>query len=143
MKMWNELENVDMVDDIMEFHKTFCPDQIELFPQEPNNKIKLLRTRLIDEEVNTELLPALKSGNLVQIADGIADSIVVLIGTAIAYGIPLKEVWRAVHKSNMAKLIDGKVIRREDGKILKPDGWTPPNIGKILYDKQLEYAGTD
>lgn len=142
--MWNELENVDMVDDIMEFHKTFCPDQIELFPQEPNNKIKLLRTRLIDEEVNTELLPALKSGNLVQIADGIADSIVVLIGTAIAYGIPLKEVWKAVHKSNMAKAQpDGTVLRREDGKILKPDDWKAPDIGKILYDKQLEFAGTD
>jgi predicted HAD superfamily Cof-like phosphohydrolase len=34
----------------------------------------------------------------------------------------------------MAKLVDGKPIRREDGKILKPEGWTPPDIKKILYE---------
>lgn len=122
---------VDMVDDIMEFHKTFCKDQINLKPMTP--EIAKLRERLIVEEVRDELLPALWSENLVKIADGIADSIVVLIGTAIAYGIPLKQVWKEVHRSNMAKMqADGTVKRREDGKILKPDNWTPPDIEGIL-----------
>lgn len=143
MKMWTE-DNVDMFDDVMQFHKTFCKDQIELFPQIPTTKVKYLRFRLINEEVVKELLPAIYDNDLVEIADGIADSIVVLIGTAIAYGIPLKQIWKEVHKSNMAKAqSDGSVLRREDGKILKPDDWKAPDIGKILYDKQLEFAGTD
>jgi hypothetical protein len=33
----------------------------------------------------------------------------------------------------MAKLVDGKPVRRDDGKILKPDGWKPPNIKNILW----------
>jgi hypothetical protein len=32
----------------------------------------------------------------------------------------------------MAKLVDGKVIRREDGKVLKPAGWTPPDIAGAM-----------
>ena len=32
----------------------------------------------------------------------------------------------------MNKLVDGKVIRREDGKIKKPDGWQPADIAGIL-----------
>ena len=32
----------------------------------------------------------------------------------------------------MAKLVDGKVLRREDGKVMKPEGWTPPELGAIL-----------
>jgi predicted HAD superfamily Cof-like phosphohydrolase len=46
----------------------------------------------------------------------------------------LDEVFKEVHRSNMAKLVDGKVIRREDGKILKPAGWTPPDIKGVLFD---------
>jgi hypothetical protein len=37
----------------------------------------------------------------------------------------------------MAKLVDGKVLRREYGKVMKPEGWTPPELGAIL-DKHTE-----
>jgi hypothetical protein len=33
----------------------------------------------------------------------------------------------------MEKLVDGKVVRRDDGKILKPEGWTAPDIKSVLY----------
>jgi predicted HAD superfamily Cof-like phosphohydrolase len=139
MKTWNN-SNIDMYDDIMEFHKTFCPDQINLYPSFPSKKIKELRMRLINEEVNNELIPALEDDNLTEIADAIYDSIVVLLGTAIAYGIP-KAVWTEIHKSNMAKLQeDGTVKIREDGKILKPEGWKAPDIERILRQARLKYA---
>jgi predicted HAD superfamily Cof-like phosphohydrolase len=32
---------------------------------------------------------------------------------------------------------DGKVKRREDGKILKPDGWRPPDIWAVLNNQHL------
>jgi hypothetical protein len=39
----------------------------------------------------------------------------------------------------MAKLVDGKVIRREDGKIQKPEGWSPPDIKSVLEKSHEEY----
>lgn len=47
-------------------------------------------------------------------------------------GLPLNEALVEIHRSNMAKLVDGKVVRRDDGKILKPQGWTPPDLATVL-----------
>ncbi|MBF6358173.1 hypothetical protein IU449_27120 [Nocardia higoensis] len=56
-----------------------------------------------------------------------------LSALAVILRIPLDRVWGEVQRSNLAKLVDGKALRREDGKIVKPEGWQPPNIGAILY----------
>lgn len=61
-----------------------------------------VRDRLIDEEVNKELRPALMAGDLIRIADGLANAIFVLVGTAVEYGIPLDRFWHAV-EACMAK----------------------------------------
>jgi predicted HAD superfamily Cof-like phosphohydrolase len=139
MKVWDETLNVDMVDDVMEFAKKFCSDQIRTSPGFPTPEIIELRRKLIDEEVNEELLKAIDNDDIVEIADAGADAIVVIIGTLIAYGIPTKAVWRAVQRSNMAKAQpDGSVKRREDGKVMKPEGWTPPDIGAVLKEAGLQ-----
>ncbi len=89
---------------------------------------------LIREEVNRELLPAMEANDLPEIADAMADAIYVIVGAAIEYGIPLDRVWAAVQNANMAKVdpITGKVRKRADGKVLKPDGWTAPDIVAVL-----------
>lgn len=49
-----------------------------------------------------------------------------------------------VAKSNLAKIVDGRVIRREDGKVLKPEGWTPPDIAGVynaLMYPELQLEG--
>ena len=48
--------------------------------------------------------------------------------------IPQQDVWNEVARSNLAKIDDetGKVLKRVDGKVLKPEGWTPPDIKSIL-----------
>jgi predicted HAD superfamily Cof-like phosphohydrolase len=122
------------VDDVRAFHLV-TDTPVLASPQIPNADRILLRKRLIDEEVNVELFTAMKENNIVEIADAIADSIYVLIGTALEYGIPLDAVWGEVQISNMAKvdLDTGKVRRREDGKVLKSEGWTKPDIRKALY----------
>jgi predicted HAD superfamily Cof-like phosphohydrolase len=63
---------------------------------------------------------------LVNMADALADMVYVNYGTAAAYGIDLDNVLDIVHDANMRKLVDGKVIKDEFGKIQKPKGWTPP-----------------
>jgi predicted HAD superfamily Cof-like phosphohydrolase len=46
----------------------------------------------------------------------------------------IKGGWDEVAKSNLCKIDSktGKVIRRDDGKILKPEGWNPPDLTKFV-----------
>lgn len=69
-----------------------------------------------------------------EIFDGVQDVLVTATGIGISMDFPMEAGWDEVLRSNMAKIgPDGKVKRREDGKVLKPDGWTPPDLAKILY----------
>ena len=116
---------------LREFHAAFelgAKDQ----PTKPPRKLSRLRFDLLEEEFD-EYADAEDRRDLVQIADALADMVYVIYGTALEYGLDLDAVLREVHRSNMAKLgPDGKPIRREDGKVLKPEGWTPPDIEGAL-----------
>lgn len=75
---------------------------------------------------------------LVLVADALADVLVTVNGLAISLGLPIEDIFAEVHRTNMAKVgPDGKVVRREDGKILKPEGWEPPKIRNILLKELL------
>lgn len=93
------------------------------------------RTR---EEVN-ETLEAISNHNLAETVDGFLDTAYVAITGAIrAVGVDAaRACWEAICDANTAK-IDGRhgdVVRdKNTGKILKPEGWEAPNIGKILYE---------
>lgn len=92
-----------------------------------------LRRRLIEEEV-TELLEALDGEPPEAVAKEAADVVVVVLGTMAEMGVPFDAVWRAVHESNMAKRSpNGEIARRADGKVLKPPGWTAPDIAAVLH----------
>lgn len=60
------------------------------------------------------------------------DMLVVTIGYLYSIGVDAEEAWRRVHASNMSKLVDGKLIKREDGKVLKPDTYKPPVLDDLL-----------
>ena len=91
-----------------------------------------LRQALIEEEVG-ELATASRVGDLVGVADALADIVYVAYGTAHVYGIDLDAVLDEVHASNMTKLgADGRPVRRADGKVLKGPGYRPPDIAAIL-----------
>lgn len=91
-----------------------------------------LRLALIEEEVG-ELREAALAGDLVGIADALADIVYVAYGSAHVYGIDLDEVLEEVHTSNMTKLgADGRPERREDGKILKGPGYRAPDVKSVL-----------
>jgi predicted HAD superfamily Cof-like phosphohydrolase len=87
---------------------------------------------LIIEEFK-ELMVAFGNRDKVEIADACADLKWVIEGLEHTLHIPQQEVWDEVARSNLSKISStGKVIKREDGKVLKPEGWTPPNIKAII-----------
>jgi predicted HAD superfamily Cof-like phosphohydrolase len=120
-------------DDVMAFHELFkvtIGEKCEI----PDLEEQELRLRLIAEEYE-ELRLAHDASDIIEIADALADLIYVACGMAVAYGIPLNEVYAEVQRSNMAKVgEDGEPIYRSDGKVLKPEGWTPPDIARVLRE---------
>lgn len=91
-----------------------------------------LYIELIREEMQ-EMLDAHAEKDIVGVADGAADLIWVVLGFCNTLGINIQPVWKEVLDSNMSKIPeDGKIIKREDGKILKPATYFKPNISKAL-----------
>lgn len=118
---------------VKDFHQAFG-QRIGEIPELPDDSERKLRVKLLREEV-TEYMDGESFNDLTEIADALADIIYIACGTAVSYGIPLDKVFAEVHRSNMSKLVDGKPLYREDGKVMKPEGWTPPAIKNILDNK--------
>lgn len=94
--------------------------------------VKGLRCALIEEEA-AEFRAAVEDGDIVGVADAIADLLYVVYGAALTFGIPVREVFTEVHRSNMTKLgDDGVPVYREDGKVLKGPNFSPPQLLPIL-----------
>lgn len=127
-------------DDVYSFHELFKVT-IGTHPSLPGVVEQELRLRLIAEEYE-ELRLAHDEQLLEEVADALADLIYVACGMAVAYGIPLNDVWNEVQRSNMEKVgSDGQPIYREDGKVLKPPGWKPPDIHVALYGRHGQSDG--
>jgi predicted HAD superfamily Cof-like phosphohydrolase len=126
--------SIDWVSDIEEFEREIMKKEHVKVPTIQPQNVKELRKNLIKEEID-ETLNALEYDDMIELADGISDAIVVLLGTAITYGIDIRPVWDEVHRSNMSK--KGGSFR-EDGKLLKPKTWTPPNIKDILIEQGMK-----
>ena len=121
---------MSFVDDVRAFH-TVANIPILDKPQWPRADRRILRFDLLEEEFR-ELCEA--GISVAEVAKELVDLIYVAIGTALEFGIPLDAVWEEVHKSNMAKVDPntGRVVYREDGKVLKPEGWKKPDVQKVL-----------
>ncbi len=121
-----------LLNDVAAFHvATDTPVHAAIFLDPA--RVALRRNLLAEEGSETDI--ALANYDVVEIADGLVDLIYVAVGTALELGIPLEKVWDEVHRSNMAKVdpATGEVRKREDGKVLKPEGWTPPNVRGVLF----------
>lgn len=116
---------------LREFHEAFGVDGDRKTPGVPSLEVANLRYELLREEF-LEYMDAVIDADVIEVADALADIVYLAYGSARSYGIPLDAVLAEVHRTNMAKLVEGKVLRREDGKVIKPEGWTPPNIAAVL-----------
>ena len=120
--------NFELVEDFMEA----MGQEVNAVPTFPEEDIQRLRLDLIEEELD-ELHYAIDNKDIVEIADALGDLLYVVYGAGHAFGIDLDECFKEIHASNMSKLgPDGKPIKREDGKVLKPDTFFPPDLKTIL-----------
>lgn len=106
-----------------------CDQTVEVFNQQQFD----LYVKLIDEE-NTELKEAIAANDKVEILDALEDILVVTIGAIHSMGADGEGAWKEVMSTNFAKIDKdtGKVRKREDGKVLKPVGWVPPDLSKFI-----------
>ena len=102
-----------------------CDQTVGTFNQDQYN----MYLKLVKEEYN-ELLSALMDADAVEQLDALIDILVVTIGAIHSAGWNAESAWKEVMRSNFAKIDKdtGKVRKRDDGKVLKPVGWTPPDL---------------
>ena len=88
---------------------------------------------LIREEVG-ELEDAIADNDRIEQLDALIDILVVTIGAVRAGGMNAEGAWKEVMDTNFAKIdpTTGKVIKREDGKVLKPEGWKAPELTNFI-----------
>jgi len=97
---------------------------------------------LIKEET-TELTEAINNTDAVETLDALIDILVVTIGAIHSMGADGEGAWKEVMKTNFAKIDSetGKVRKREDGKVLKPLGWEPPELAQFFKTiRRVKYA---
>lgn len=90
---------------------------------------------LIEEEA-AEFRVAAETGDVVEVADAVADLLWVVIEAGLTYGIPIEEVFAEVRRSNWTKLQGPQLTVNEAGKVVAGPGFSPPNIEPILQRHQ-------
>lgn len=118
-----------------------CHHAMECAINEPLSvELLELRYKLLNEElselkaeIDTLCLELKEQGQTTPQTRGkmlkeLADLQYVLSGMAISFGLPFEEAFNRVHTSNMSKLVNGKPIKRADGKFLKGPNYQPPYL---------------
>ena len=122
-----------------------CHQAMELAIDAPYSADLLrLRQKLINEEaeeLNVEIdniiheveingRPTAES--MAKMYKELADLQYVVSGMVVSFGIPMEEVFDRVHQSNMSKLVDGKPLKRADGKFLKGPNYKKPVLDDLV-----------
>lgn len=125
---------------------------VPLKPTMPDQETRILRAKLMLEEcmetikLGLGVIPSAVTkddkfegfnfhiagpGNLLEVADGIGDQLVVVLGTAVACGLDAEGIFNEVHHSNMTKFLAGG-YRRDDGKWIKSPLYSPADLGPFI-----------
>jgi predicted HAD superfamily Cof-like phosphohydrolase len=119
---------------VLEFHRAFGLGVARRPTADLPPGLAELRARLLQEELD-EYRQATAAGDLEAVADALSDLLYVLLGTYLAHGLQevAGELFSAVHRSNLSKLdAAGQPLHREDGKVLKSERFSPPDLAAIL-----------
>ena len=109
-----------IVASLLEFNQAFEIPKLDTPGLGPDELIEL-RIKLLTEEVQ-EYAEAARAGDLVEVLDALADIAYILAGTIINHGMQniYDDAFNEVHRSNMAKLVDGRSSVERTGKCSNP-----------------------
>lgn len=88
---------------------------------------------LIEEEFG-ELKQGIINNDKVEQLDALIDILVVTVGAIHSMGADAEGAWKEVMRSNLSKIDKetGMVRKREDGKVLKPIDYSPPDLALFV-----------
>jgi predicted HAD superfamily Cof-like phosphohydrolase len=97
-----------------------------------DNQYKLY-LKLIREEME-EHSTAFAHNDRLEELDALIDILVVTVGALHSLGVDAEGAWHEVMRSNLSKIDreTGRVRKREDGKVLKPVNYSPPDLKPFL-----------
>lgn len=124
--------NCDLVADFMRMGKQRMP----YAPTMGAEGVAALRAKLIREETK-EVCHAIEKKNLPALAKELADLLYVVYGAALAFGIPMNDVFQIVHQSNLTKFgPDGSLMKDASGKIVRGPFYRPaePEIEQLFSE---------
>ena len=124
----------DQLDSVRCFHEVFQAYMESTPTAKVPAEISQGRIQMFSEEL-AEYRAAVHNQDIVEIADALTDMLYVLLGTFITHGLQdiAEELFAEVHRSNMSKLDEqGQPIFRADGKVLKSDQFSDPDLRSII-----------
>ena len=100
---------------------------------EDNPEQAKLYHKLINEEFH-EFVDARLKNDDIETIDACFDTIWVIVGYMLSRGWNCSAIWDEGAISNLNKIdnVTQKVLKRDDGKVLKPEGWKPPDFSKFV-----------
>lgn len=127
-------------DDVGEFHRKFGIPAFD--PRKPcrmpSVETLVYRQKFLDEELQ-EYRDAVVEGDVEKAMDALIDLAYVAFGTAHYFNAPLHAMWLEVQRANMDKVLvtrencpPDKTYRADEGLVMKPEGWKPPQHAQIL-----------
>lgn len=122
----NTLQN-----DVREFHEAFSHPAPK-FPLDDMSdetvEHMIRRAAWLHEEAD-ELEEAARKRDVIGVLDALGDSGYFAVGGFVVLGHEMQPYWDNIHEANMAKLdpeTGAPTLRESDGKVMKPEGWVPP-----------------
>ena len=100
-----------------------CNDNISRKPVKMSKEAVNFVSRMVKDELQELEL----ADSIPEQADALVDAIYYICDCAVKHGVNLDRLFKIVHAANMKKVVNGKVVKRKDGKILKPKSWVDPN----------------
>lgn len=123
--------------DVGVFHERFNLDNVTFHGPGPRAVVGDLlkfRIKFLREELD-EFCEGADEGDPAKMADALIDLVYVAMGTAHLLGYPWQTLWNEVQAANCRKVRAESAEQSKRGSVfdvVKPDGWTPPDVAGIL-----------
>ncbi len=144
------MANIDMQAAVREFHEAFN-HPVGTLPNVMTPELVAKRLKWMREELDEFELWASRVGDpdwdqelvLAEMYDAMIDEIYFDLGTLVIMGLQVQPGFLIVHGANMAKLHDGPdgtkvAVYNEDGKVVKPEGWTAPDLREEVLKQDMD-----